>query len=128
MIYNNGLAKCEWLRKKQEEEKILREYGMSAERRFYEHNVQSIDDVVNTDIIAEFSIGYKERTAFFTVDDMLEEIENPQLYALLKKTDKTNLTILLMILNGYSIRDVSVHLGTTEKAIRRRLERLKRKM
>ena len=29
MIYNNGLAKCEWLRKKQEEEKILREYGMS---------------------------------------------------------------------------------------------------
>ena len=99
-----------------------------AERRFYEHNVQSIDDVVNTDIIAEFSIGYKERTAFFTVDDMLEEIENPQLYALLKKTDKTNLTILLMILNGYSIRDISVHLGTTEKAIRRRLERLKRKM
>ena len=144
MIYNNGLAKCEWLRKKQEEKKILREYGMSevlieelrksdledfnAERRFYEHNVQSIDDVVNTDIIAEFSIGYKERTAFFTVDDMLEEIENPQLYALLKKTDKTNLTILLMILNGYSIRDISVHLGTTEKAIRRRLERLKRKI
>ena len=95
MIFNNGLAKCEWLRKKQEEEKILREYGMSevlieelrksdledfnAERRFYEHNVQSIDDVVNTDIIAEFSIGYKERTAFFTVDDMLEEIENPQI-------------------------------------------------
>ena len=29
MIFNNGQAKCEWLCKKQEEEKILREYGMS---------------------------------------------------------------------------------------------------
>ena len=65
MIFNHGLAKCEWLCKKQEEEKILREYGMSevliaelrksdwedfkAERRFYEHNVQSIDDVNGAD-------------------------------------------------------------------------------
>ena len=77
MIYNHGLAKCEWLRKKQEEEKILREYGMSevlieelrksdledfnAERRFYEHNVQSIDDVVKPDSVTLSSNGTKKQ-------------------------------------------------------------------
>lgn len=104
MFYNHGQAECEWRRKKQEEEKILREYSMSeelieklrnsdledfkAERNFYEHNVQSIDDVVNTDIFAELRIDFTERTDFFTVDDMLGEIENPQLYALLKRPTK----------------------------------------
>ena len=77
MFYNHGQAECEWLRKKQEEEKILREYGMSevlieelrksdledfnAERRFYEHNVQSIDDVVKPDSVTLSSNGTKKQ-------------------------------------------------------------------
>ena len=141
MIYNNGQAKCEWLRKKQEKEKILRKYGMSkvlieelrksdleefkSERRFYEHNVQSIDDVNGADDDVRFSTEDVDGMEAFTVEAMLDEIEDARLFQILPHTEEKTLKILLLRLNGYSLRDIAQVLRMNEKAVSARLNRLK---
>ena len=141
MIYNNGQAKCEWLRKKQEKEKILRKYGMSkvlieelrksdleefkSERRFYEHNVQSIDDVNGADDDVRFSTEDVDGMEAFTVEAMLDEIEDARLFQILSHTEEKTLKILLLRLNGYSLRDIAQVLRMNEKAVSARLNRLK---
>ena len=141
MIFNHGLAKCEWLRKKQEEEKILREYGMSevlieelrksdweefkSERRFYEHNVLSIDDVNGADDDVRFSTEDVDGVEVFTVEAMLDEIEDARLFRILSHTEEKTLKILLLRLNGYSLHDIAQVLGMNEKAVSARLNRLK---
>ena len=141
MIFNHGQAKCEWLRKKQEEEKILREYGMSevlieelrksdweefkSERRFYEHNVLSIDDVNGADDDVRFSTEDVDGVEVFTVEAMLDEIEDARLFRILSHTEEKTLKILLLRLNGYSLRDIAQVLRMNEKAVSARLNRLK---
>ena len=141
MIFNHGQAKCEWLRKKQEEEKILREYGMSevlieelrksdledfnAERRFYEHNIQSIDDVNGADDDVRFSAEDVDGMEAFTVEAMLDEIEDARLFQILSHTEEKTLKILLLRLNGYSLHDIAQVLRMNEKAVSARLNRLK---
>ena len=144
MIYNNGLAKCEWLRKKQEEEKILREYGMSevlieelrksdledfnAERRFYEHNVQSIDDVKGTDDDVRFSAEDVDGMEVFTVEAMLDEIEDARLFQILSEAEENTLLILLLSINGYSLREISYRLGVNENTVSTKMKRLRNKI
>ena len=137
MIFNHGQAKCEWLRKKQEEEKILREYGMSevlieelrksdledfnAERRFYEHNVLSIDDV-------RFSAEDVDGMEVFTVEAMLDEIEDARLFQILSETEEDTLLILLLSINGYSLREISYRLGVNENTVSTNMKRLRNKI
>ena len=144
MIYNHGLAKCEWLRKKQEEEKILREYGMSevlieelrtsdledfnAERRFYEHNVQSIDDVKGTDDDVRFSAEDVDGMEVFTVEAMLDEIEDARLFQILSEAEENTLLILLLSINGYSLREISYRLGVNENTVSTKMKRLRNKI
>ena len=141
MIFNHGQAKCEWLRKKQEEEKILREYGMSeeliealrksdweefkSERIFYLHNVQSIDDVNGADDDVRFSTEDVDDMEVFTVEEMLDEIEDARLFQILSHTENKTLKILLLRLNGYSLCEISRLLDMNEKTISVRLNRLK---
>ena len=141
MFFNHGQAKCEWLRKKQEEEKILREYGMSevlieelrksdweefkSERIFYLHNVQSIDDVNGADDDVRFSAEDVDGMEVFTVEAMLDEIEDARLFQILSHTEEKTLKILLLRLNGYSLHDIAQVLRMNEKAVSARLNRLK---
>ena len=144
MIFNHGQAKCEWLRKKQEEEKILREYGMSevlieelrksdledfnAERRFYEHNVQSIDDVKGTDDDVRFSAEDVDGMEVFTVEAMLDEIEDARLFQILSEAEENTLLILLLSINGYSLREISYRLGVNENTVSTKMKRLRNKI
>ena len=144
MIFNHGQAKCEWLRKKQEEEKILREYGMSevlieelrksdledfnAERRFYEHNVQSIDDVKGADDDVRFSAEDVDGMEVFTVEAMLDEIEDARLFQILSEAEENTLLILLLSINGYSLREISYRLGVNENTVSTKMKRLRNKI
>ena len=144
MFFNNGQAKCEWLRKKQEEEKILREYGMSevlieelrksdledfnAERRFYEHNVLSIYDVNSADDDMRFSTEDVDGMEVFTVEAMLDEIEDARLFQILSETEEDTLLILLLSINGYSLREISYRLGVNENTVSTNMKRLRNKI
>ena len=60
-----------------------------------------------------------------TVEDFLDNIENQQLYQVLIKVDRLTLRIAFMKVQGYSTREIASYLHITEKAVYRRLDRLK---
>lgn len=63
-----------------------------------------------------------------TVEDLLADIENEKLYAVLIKVDKQTLQALLLKVQGYSTQEIASKLGITEKAVYRRMDRLKEKI
>ncbi|WP_431189711.1 RNA polymerase sigma factor [Agathobacter rectalis] len=63
-----------------------------------------------------------------TVEDFLDSIENQHLYQVLIKVDRLTLQIALMKVQGYSTREIAVYLDITEKAVYRRMDRLKEKL
>ena len=63
-----------------------------------------------------------------TVEDFLDNIENQHLYQVLIKVDRLTLQIALMKIQGYSTREIAVCLDITEKAVYRRMDRLKEKL
>ena len=63
-----------------------------------------------------------------TIQDFLNSIENQQLYQVLINVDKLTLQIALMKIQGYSTREIAHSLDITEKAVYRRLDRLKEKI
>ena len=63
-----------------------------------------------------------------TVEDFLDSIENQQLYQVLIKVDRLTLQIVVMKIQGYSTHEIAPRLNITEKAIYRRLDRLKEKI
>ena len=63
-----------------------------------------------------------------TVEDFLDNIENQQLYQVLIKVDRLTLRIAFMKVQGYSTREIASYLRITEKAVYRRLDRLKEKI
>ena len=58
----------------------------------------------------------------------LDNIENQQLYQVLIKVDRLTLHIAFMKVQGYSTREIASYLRITEKAVYRRLDRLKEKI
>ena len=123
---------------------ILREYGMSevlieelrksdledfnAERRFYEHNVLSIDDVNSADDDMRFSTEDVDGMEVFTVEAMLDEIEDARLFQILSETEEDTLLILLLSINGYSLREISYRLGVNENTVSTNMKRLRNKI
>ena len=63
-----------------------------------------------------------------TVEDFLDSIENQQLYQVLIKVDRLTLQIAVMKMQGYSTQEIAVQFTITEKAIYRRMDRLKEKL
>ena len=63
-----------------------------------------------------------------TVEDFLDNIENQQLYQVLIMVDRLILQIVVMKIQGYSTREIASQLNTTEKAVYRRMDRLKEKL
>lgn len=137
MAYNHGREERKWRLWKEAEEKILREYGVSeniieeihnydravfnSNRRFYRrlNDVgEYIEDIVEQEQVAEVK----------TIIEILDEIENEALYQTLLTVDKHTLQIVLLKMQGYSTKEIAVMTGLTEKAIYKRLDRLRKKL
>lgn len=137
MAYNHGREERKWRLWKEAEEKILRECGVSeniieeirnydraefnSNRRFYRrlNDVgEYIEDTAEQEQVAEVK----------TVIELLDEIENEALYQVLLTVDKHTLQIILLKMQGYSTKEIAVMTGLTEKAIYKRLDRLRKKL
>ena len=57
--------------------------------------------------------------------DLLNEIESRALFEALLSVDKLTLEIILLKIQGYSVRESAHKLGITEKSAYRRIDRLK---
>ncbi|WP_425755572.1 sigma factor-like helix-turn-helix DNA-binding protein [Ihubacter sp. rT4E-8] len=137
MAYNHGREDRKWRIWKEAEEKILRECGIdeaviekirtddradfNATRRFYRY----LND------IGEYLEGMADterQTEVHSVTDLLDEIENENLYRALLAVDKRTLQIVLLKMQGYSTKEISLLVGLTTGAIYARMEHLRKKL
>ena len=134
MAYNKAREEKKWRLWKEAEEKQLRSLGVSedtieqlrvhdwaifnSDRRYYQRMQEAgtyLDEVAEDTTPPEIK----------TVEDFLDNIENQQLYQVLIKVDRLTLHIAFMKVQGYSTREIASYLRITEKAVYRRLDRLK---
>ena len=137
MSFNYGREEKKWRLWKEAEEKELRGLGVdedtieklhtydwavfNSDRRYYRRLKDEgtyLEEVVEDTTQPEVK----------TVEDFLDNIENQQLYQVLIKVDRLTLQIVVMKIQGYSTHEIAPRLNITEKAIYRRLDRLKEKI
>ena len=137
MAYNNGREDRKWRIWKEAEEKVLREHGVdentieqiriddradfNSNRRFYHWSSD----------FGEYREGMADRERsdeVKTVEDLLDGIENENLYWALLTVDRRTLQILVMKMQGYSTKEIAPIVGLTAGAIYARLDHLRKKL
>ena len=137
MAYNHGREERKWCIWKETEEKILRKCGVNesvieqiriddrtdfnSNRRFYRWSSD----------FGEYLEGMADRewqTEVKTVADLLDEIENENLYLALAKVDRRTLQIVLLKMQGYSTKEIAPIVQLTTGAIYARLDHLRKKL
>lgn len=137
MAYNYGREERKWRIWKEAEEKVLRKCGVdedtiekiriydradfNATRGFYRY----LNDV------GEYLEGIadtEQQTEIYSVTDLLDEIENENLYRALLAVDKRTLQIILLKMQGYSTNEIAPLVGLTTGAIYARSEHLRKKL
>ena len=137
MAYNKAKEEKKWRLWKEAEEKQLRNLGVNeddieklrihdwaifnSDRRYYQR-------MQETGTYLEEVATDMTQPEIKTVEDFLDNIENQQLYQVLIKVDRLTLRIAFMKVQGYSTREIASYLRITEKAVYRRLDRLKEKI
>ena len=84
-----------------------------------------------TNDVAEYLEEMADRESqaeIHSVDELLDEIENETLYRALLTVDKRTLRILLLKMQGYSIKEIAPLVGLTTGAIYARLDHLRKKL
>ena len=137
MSYNHGREERKWRRWKLAEEKVLRACGMdestieqlhlwdramfNSDRRFYEK-------LQDTGTYLDSVAGSEAPAEIYTVEDMLNDIENLELLKALLTVDKLTLQITLLKMNGYSTNEIAILVHLSTDAIYKRIAVLKKKL
>ncbi len=137
MPYNHGKEERKWQRWKLAEEKVLRACGVdestieqlrlwdramfNSDRRFYER-------LQGTGTYLDRVAGDELTPEIYTVDDLLNDIENAELLKALLTVDKLTLQISLLKMNGYSTNEIAVLVHLSTDAIYKRVAVLKKKL
>ena len=136
MAYNWAREE-EWRQWKDAEEKQLRELGVSEDfikdlhaydwdmfnddRRFYDHYQE-------TGSYLETLVAVEDQKEIRTTEDLLDEIDDPELYQALKKLSKVTLMVAVLKMNGRSAKEIASLLGLTEVAVLHRLSFMRKKL
>lgn len=137
MAYNHGREERKWRIWKETEERILRKCGVdddtiekiriydrvdfNSNRRFYRWTndvAEYLEEMADTE----------KQTEICSVTDLLDEIENENLYRALLAMDKRTLQIVLLKMQGYSTKEIAPLVGLTTGAIYARMEHLRKKL
>jgi len=137
MAYNHGREERKWCIWKEAEETVLRKCDIdestieeirtydraefNSNRRFYRW----------TSDFGEYLEGMAEVEPLVdvkTVADLLDEIENENLYRALLTVDKRTLQIVLLKMQGYSTKEIAPIVHLTTGAIYARLDHLRKKL
>ncbi len=137
MSYNHGKEERRLKRWKLAEEKVLRACSMdentieqlrlwdramfNSDRRFYEK-------LQDTGTYLDSVAGSEAPTEIYTVEDLLNDIENAELLKALLMVDKLTLQITLLKMNGYSANEIAILIHLSTDAIYKRIAILKKKL
>ena len=137
MPYNHGKEERKWQHWKLAEEKGLRVCGMdestieqlrlldramfNSDRRFYEK-------LQDTGTYLDSVARSEAPTEVYTVEALLNDIENAELLKTLLTVDKLTLQITLLKMNGYSTNEIAILVHLSTDAIYKRIAVLKKKL
>lgn len=137
MSYNYAKEKAKWTKWKEQEEQLLKSLNVNEDiilqLRQYDWEAFKADRRIRRrqNVTSEklfCNIPYYDKKEILTVEDLLDEIENEALLHYLSQTDQLTLTILLMKILGYTIREISDILEINASTIYQRIYRLKKNL
>ena len=137
MAYNSLKSYWIWRRKKEAEEKEWRELGVDeniiAEIHDFDRIAYNSDDrfykrLYDVGDFYEEIIEDKSQREITTVEQLLDEVENPAMYKILKKTSEKTLQILLMRVRGYSVKDITEILHLSKTSVYNRIKNVREKL
>ena len=67
-----------------------------------------------------------DKKHYLSLNDLLDDIENEALYEYLKNSDEKILEIIMLKIQGYSIKEISKIIGLTTNQIYKRIKKLKK--
>lgn len=137
MKYNYEKEKLRWEKDKLLEEKLLKKNNVNhsiinmlrnydwndfkRERSFKTHQN------VTKDVFFDLKATYDEKE-INSINDLMDEIENENLYKILSKEDDVTLKILVYKIQGYSTKEIANILGITIDNIYYRIKKIRKKI
>lgn len=137
MPYNKASEEKKWKKWKQNEEKMLKQYGLSEEviqelydydwdqfkeeRRYREKQlsgfdlIEQIEAPVNTIPIRSFY-------------DVLDQLQDEELYAYLKNINQQTMQIIYLKIIGYSVKEIAQMMNMKEDTVRHRISVIRKKL
>lgn len=135
MSYNYRKEYAKWKRWKEQEERILKQMNMpknkinelrefdwaqfNDERRFTRKQ-----NITNDQYFALIPVNDKKE--FKNINDILDFIEDEALYEYLKDEEPVLLTVVLLKIQGFSIKEISKLINMPISTIYRKIEKIKR--
>ena len=135
MSYNYRKEYAKWKRWKDQEERILKQMKMpknkinelrefdwaqfNDERRFTRKQ-----NITNDQYFALIPVNDKKE--FKNINDILDSIEDEALYEYLKDEEPVVLTIILLKIQGFSIKEISKLINMPISTIYRKIEKIKK--
>lgn len=135
MSYNYRKEYAKWKRWKEQEERILKQMNMpknkinelrefdwaqfNDERRFTRKQ-----NITNDQYFALIPVNDKKE--FKNINDILDSIEDEALYEYLKDEEPVLLTIILLKIQGFSIKEISKLINMPISTIYRKIEKIKK--
>ena len=137
MGYNKSTEERKWKQWKMKEERILREQGMPErkilELRQYDWNLFNSDrrfrekQFTNNDFINYVGMTCI-KLPIRNFSDILDQIEDIQLYDVMRKANIQTMAILYLKIYGYTNKEISSMLGLKETTIRKRIYDIRKKL
>lgn len=135
MSYNYRKEYAKWKRWKEQEERILKQMNMPKNkinelREFdwaqfnYERRFTRKQNITNDQYFALIPVNDKKE--FKNINDILDSIEDEALYEYLKDEEPVLLTVILLKIQGFSIKEISKLINMPISTIYRKIEKIKR--
>lgn len=137
MAFNKAREEKKWRIRKEAEERLMRKLGVkeeiinqlrihdlkefNSEQRFYRR-------LVKADTYINHLIDEEQEKDVYTIEELLDCVENEQLFKALCRVDKLTLEIVLDKINGYSSKDISEKCGLSVGAVKSRIYYFKKRI
>ena len=135
MSYNYKNEYKKWYAWKEKEEEILKALSVPQalinQLRDYDYEQFKADRRYKTRHLLlddNFFINRAiyDKKQYLSLNNLLDDIENESLYEYLKNNDEKILEIILLKIQGYSIKEISKIIGLTTNQIYKRIKKLKK--
>ena len=136
MAYNKARAEYIWRKLKDQEERKLRALGVDEDIIQQLHNYdwdmfKAERNYKSWNILMDSMSEIEAKDSYeppYSVEALLDEIENEQLYRLLSGLDNWTLQMLLYKSLGYTAKEIEANIGMPESMVHNRISRLRKKV